>query len=267
MSRNFSLNGKVIMVTGATGGIGRAASLAMAEAGGTMVVVDRRGTPLDILRSEIAALNRECVPLEADVTSPEEVKAAVDKAAARFGRIDVLFNNAGIGVRAPFLETSLEDWDKLTSVNLRGAFIVAQAVARHMAERGSGSIISTASVAAFKGRNGVSAYAATKAGVELMTKCAAMELAPLGVRMNTISPGMIYSPFTKTFLDADDELRKRSIGETIPLGRVGYPEDLTGGIIYLASDASAYVTGQTIVMDGGWTTGVRTDDRGWTTMV
>lgn len=265
MGDRFRLDGKVAMVTGATGGIGRAASLAMAEAGATMAVVDLPGAPLDELAREVLDLGVECLPLEVDVTVPDQIKTAVEQAVSAFGRIDILFNNAGIGIRGDFLDVTLSDLDRVIQVNLRGAFVMAQAVARHMAARGRGSIISTASIAAFTGRNGVSAYAATKGAVELMTKCASMELAPRGVRMNTISPGMIYSPFTKNFLDADDELRKNSIGTTIPLGRVGYPHDLVGGILYLASDASSYVTGQTIVMDGGWTSGVKTDDRGWTT--
>ena len=262
---NFSLDGKVAMVTGSSGGIGKAATLAIAAAGADLIVVDLPGTAIAALCDEISKLGRKALAVECDVTRPDQVNAAVGKAIKQFGRIDVLFNNAGVGARGAFLDISLDEWDRVMTINLRGAFLVAQAVAREMVKRRSGSIISTASIAAFGGRNNVSAYAASKAGVELMSKCAAMELAPHGVRMNTISPGMIYSPFTSAFLDADGGLRKKQIGTTIPLGRVGYPKDLVGGIIYLASDASAYVTGQTIVMDGGWTTGVNTDDKGWTT--
>jgi NAD(P)-dependent dehydrogenase (short-subunit alcohol dehydrogenase family) len=262
---DFRLNGQVVMVTGAVGGIGRAACLSMANAGADLAIVDLDAGRLEELADEIRRMQRRVLALTADVTDKKQVDAAVASAAKHFGRIDALFNNAGIGIRKPFLETTEAEWDRVIAVNLKGAFLVAQAVAKVMAAQRKGSIVNTASIVAFRGRNNVSAYGASKAGVELMSKIMAMELAPLGVRVNSISPGMIETPFTSSFLNADGARRKDAIGRTIPLGRVGVPDDIVGGVVYLCSPASGYVTGQTIVMDGGWTSGVFTDDQGWTT--
>ncbi|OGP71780.1 MAG: hypothetical protein A2W09_02895 [Deltaproteobacteria bacterium RBG_16_50_11] len=264
MFPDFTLTNQVAMVTGATGGIGHAASLTFAHAGADLALLDLEGTPLKNLVEKIKAMGRQAIGLAADVTKKEQVERAVEQVVKRFGRIDVLFNNAGIGARQPFVEVTEETWDRIIAVNLKGAFLVAQSVARKMVEKRKGVIVNTASIVSFVGRNNVSAYGASKAGVGIMTKIMAMELASYGIRVNSIAPGMIHTPFTATFLEADNGLRMKSIGSTIPLKRVGEPEDIVGAILFLASSASAYITGATILIDGGWTAGVETKDEGWT---
>lgn len=255
---NCSLAEQVVMVTGAGGGIGHAASIAFAQAGAHLVLIDTDRHSLEGLAREIAGIGRHAIALAADVTDKHRVKEVVEVGAEHFGRIDVLFNNAGVGLRRPFLETEEEEWDRVINTNLKGAFLVAQAVARKMVERRSGVIINTASIAGFVGRNELAAYCASKGGLAQLTKVMAMELAPYGVRVNSISPGMIETPFTLPYLEADKARAKR-ISSKIPLGRLGKPDDLVDALLYLASRASAYVTGQTLVIDGGWTTGVETE--------
>lgn len=260
-----SLAGRVAIITGACGGIGAAVARGFAASGCRLVITDLPGRELDRLEAELSDQGSRVLSLAADVTRPDEVEAVVNRAVSEFGNVDVLFNNAGIGVRKAFLDTSLDEWDQVISVNLKGAFLVAQAVARIMAGQGSGSIINTASIVSFVGRNNVSVYSASKAGLHALTRCMAMELGPYNVRVNSIAPGMVYSPFTAPFLDADQGRRKASIGSTIPLGRVAVPDDLVGAVLYLASDAALYVTGASITIDGGWTAGTFTNDEGWTT--
>jgi len=248
----------VVFISGATGGIGAAASVAYAGMGAHLAILGTNRANLEALRSRLEAKGTEVLPLVADVTSHRQVQNAVERTVKRFGRIDVLLNNAGINVRKPFLELTVNEWDRVISVNLKGVFLVAQAVARQMVRQKAGVIINTASVASFMGRNNIAAYGASKGGVEMLSKCMAMELAEQGVRVNTISPGMVSTPLTDAFINSDRGRRKRAIMSAIPLGRLARPEDLTGALLFLASPAAAYVTGQTIVIDGGWTTGLRT---------
>jgi len=252
------LTGKVIFIAGATGGIGIAASLAFARAGACLALIGTNRARLDALKRQLDGENCDAYIYVADVTIARQVQRAVDGAVKKFKRIDVLVNNAGVNVRKPFLDLTEKDWDRIVDVNLKGVFLVAQTVARRMALQKSGVIINTASVASFVGRNNIAAYGASKGGVEMLSKCMAMELAEHGIRVNTISPGMVSTPLTEAFLNADGGRRKRRIISAIPLARLAVPEDLTGALIFLASPTAAYITGQTIVVDGGWTTGVTT---------
>jgi gluconate 5-dehydrogenase len=195
----------------------------------------------------------EAFAVQADVSDAAQVQAMVEQTLATFGRIDILMNNAGAVIRKPFLEIEEETWDRIIDVNLKGVFLVSQAVARHMvARQGGGSIINTSSISAQIAYDDLSHYQAAKAGVYMLTRGMAYELAKHNIRVNAIEPGLIETDLNRARL-ADPELRARRVGK-IPLGRPGQPDDLAGAAIYLASDESAFTTGAAIRIDGGQTT-------------
>jgi NAD(P)-dependent dehydrogenase (short-subunit alcohol dehydrogenase family) len=245
----FLLTGKIAIVTGGGSGIGRRVAIAFSEFGAKLVIADIDKKAADLVVSEIKAKGGEAFATRMDVTNPDEVDEMVNAAASAFGRIDILFNNAGISIRCPAESFSLEDWNKIIAVNLTGMFVCAQAVGRVMIKQGGGKIINTASVSAKLGHPGNLAYAAAKHGVVGMTKVMAVEWGKYGVSVNCIGPGVIKTPMTmKAFTDPGQyqELVKR-----VPLGRLGEPDDIVGAVVFLASEASNYVTGQTIYIEGG----------------
>ena len=249
----FDLTGKTAIVSGGGSGIGRQTAEALAELGANLVLCARKVERCEQAAAELSQLGVRAIGLRCDVRDPEQVQSVVDETIAQFGRIDILLNNAGATWGAPAEDVPLEGWHKVIDVNLHGTFYFAQAVGRHMIERGGGgAIVSTASVAGIRaGMEGIgtSSYHASKAAIIHLTRALAGEWARHGIRVNAIAPGWFPSDMSKWVLEnMGDRMRA-----TIPLQRFGGPDELKGVIAYLASDASAYVTGQTIAVDGGQT--------------
>ena len=245
----FTLNGKVAIVTGAGRGLGQEMAKALAEAGADILAVDViESTETQCI---VRSLGRKCEILKADLTAPGAPAEIVKAAVFSLGRIDILVNNAGIIRRADFLEFSEKDWDDVMNLNIRAVFLLSQAAARQMvAQNSGGKIISIASMLSFQGGVRVPSYTASKSAIMGLTRLMACELGPKGINCNAIAPGYMATDNT-TALRADEE-RNKAILERIPLGRWGTPEDLCGAVVFLASDAAAYVNGYTIAVDGGW---------------
>jgi NAD(P)-dependent dehydrogenase (short-subunit alcohol dehydrogenase family) len=245
----FDLTGKVAVVTGAGRGIGRSIAEALAGAGACVTLSGRTQATLDAAAASIGATSLVQV---ADVSREADVLALRDAALARFGRIDVLVNNAGINpIWRTIEKTTLADWQAIIDVNLTGTFLCCKHIGGVMAARGAGSVINLSSVAGHVGLVRSAPYCASKGGVELLTKALALEWATRGVRVNCLAPGYVDTDLTSSLLH-HETLGKPFLDHT-PMGRFGEPRDLVGAAVFLASDASAYMTGQSLVIDGGWT--------------
>jgi NAD(P)-dependent dehydrogenase (short-subunit alcohol dehydrogenase family) len=253
MTNLFSLSGKVGIVTGGNRGIGRTLALSLAEAGADVVVVAAHNMDsAHQVEEEIRRKGRNCLAVKTDVSIKSQVEEMVSKTMERYGKIDILINNAAINIFSPAVDFSLEDWNKVLSVDLTGAFICAQAVGKIMIAQRKGKIINLASVGGLCGtyRKAV-AYDSSKAGVINLTRSLGVEWGKYNINVNAIAPGMVESDLTRTRLE-DQSFRKYFL-ERVPLGRIGQPEDLVGVVIFLSSEASNWITGQTIVIDGGQT--------------
>lgn len=247
----FSLEGRVALVTGAGRGIGKALALGLAQDGADVICLSR--TEAEVAETAAAArkLGRRAVAVTADVTQKAEVAAAVESALERMGRIDILINNAGMNIRTPALELKEQDWDTVVDTNLKGPFLVAQTVGQHMCKAGYGRIVNIASVGGGVAlRTGV-AYGSSKAGLIHMTRILALEWAKYGVTVNAIGPWYFKTSLTEKLL-ANEQYLGEILART-PLRRVGELEELVGPVVFLASDAASYVTGQTLYVDGGMT--------------
>jgi NAD(P)-dependent dehydrogenase (short-subunit alcohol dehydrogenase family) len=235
-------------VTGAGRGIGHGCALALAEAGADVMLIARSSSELEETASEVRATGQNVQTTVCDVTDSRQVEEAVDF----LEQIDVLVNNAGTNVPEPFLEISEENLDKMLAVNIKGVFLVAQAAARRMVERGEGGcIINVSSQMGHVGAPRRTVYCATKHAVEGLTKSMAVELAPYNGRVNSVAPTFVETPMTKPFLE--DEAFRENILSRIPLGRFGRVEDVTGAVSFLASPAAGLITGASLLVDGGWT--------------
>lgn len=246
----FGLDNKVAIVTGATRGLGQAMALALGESGATVVVV---GSKVDNLKGTVellAAKNIKHLALGCDQADGEQIKQVVADTVAKLGKVDVLVNNAGTIKRAPAHEFSDEDWMEVINVNLNGVFRFCREVGKHMLEQNSGKIINIASLLSFSGGITVPAYAASKGGVAQLTKALANEWANSNIQVNAIAPG--YFETDNTFNIRQDEERQKSISARIPAGKWGQPEDLAGAVVFLSSNASQYVNGHVLLVDGGW---------------
>jgi 2-deoxy-D-gluconate 3-dehydrogenase len=248
----FDLTDRVAMVTGAGQGFGRMFCHGLAEYGATPVALD-----LDLEKAEatVAELHEagheSAYAIQADVADAEQVQAAFDTVKERSGQLDVLVNNAGLWSLVPALELSLEEWNRVLAVNLTGTFLCCTGAARMMVERGSGSIINISSISGVLGFKSRVAYSATKHGDLGITKSLANEFAASGVRVNAIGPGAHLTAMTEKWRD-DPEVLQRELLDKIPMNRIGDPEELIGPLVFLASDASSYMTGQCVFSDGGW---------------
>lgn len=245
----FDLTNKVAIVTGGSRGLGRGMSLALAGAGANVVIIDT--IEANSVKKQIESIGRGCVSFIADVTKPDQVENVILETVKKFTKIDILVNNAGIAIMKPTVEFPVEEWEKVIKVNLEGTFICCQAVGKVMLKQKSGKIINISSVRGLQGRPGYSAYAASKAGVNLLTKSLACEWGPDNVYVNAIAPTFIHTEMNAAILDSPENYKK--IINRIPLGRFGKVEDLYGALIFLASDASNFVTGTVLYVDGGWT--------------
>jgi len=248
----FDLSGRVAIVTGAGQGFGRTFSEGLAKYGATVVALDIN---LEKAEETVSLLQRSghdsAYAVQADVSAPEQVSAAFATVEETSGQLDILVNNAGLWSFEAALDLSLDEWRKVIDVNLTGTFLCCTAAARIMIERGRGSIINISSISGVLGMKKRVAYAASKHGDLGITRALANEWAPTGVRVNAIGPGAHFTEMTKAWR-SDPEVYQREFIDKIPMGRLGQPEELVGPLIYLASDASSYVTGQVIFSDGGW---------------
>ncbi len=246
----FSLKGKSGIVTGGGSGLGKGMATSLVQAGAEILIVGRRKDVLEKTAKELHQFGGPIVPFPADLSKMEEIPKIVDRAIKEFGKIDFLFNNAGTIHRAPVEEYSEANWDVVIQTNLKGPFFLAQAVAKRMiADQRPGSIVNTSSLIAFIGGKNVPGYAASKGGINQVTKSMANGWAQYGIRVNAIGPGWFATDLTEAL--RKDKQRSTEILSRIPLGRWGNPEELGGVAVFLVSDASSYVTGQTFVVDGG----------------
>jgi NAD(P)-dependent dehydrogenase (short-subunit alcohol dehydrogenase family) len=250
---SFDLTGKVAIVTGASRGLGQYFGRALARAGADLVVTSRELSALEGFRSEIEALGRRVLPLPLDVRNYESIQKMVEQAIAGFGKIDILVNNAGCNVRKPALDVTWEEWNLVLDTNLRGTFFVAQAVARHMVPRKYGRIINIGSVTSVAGYAGLGPYGASRGGVKQLTMSLADDWGPHGITVNCLAPGWFKTAQNAVMYENKEWVEY--LKDRIPLKRPGQPADLDGAIVFLASDASEYVTGQTLLVDGGISTG------------
>ena len=245
----FDLTGRVALVTGASRGLGQTFARALATAGADLVVTSRRVDDLAPFVDEVLAMGRRCLPLACDVRDVESIRTMVDGAVEHKGKIDILVNNAGCNVRKPALDVTPEEWDLILDTNLRGTFFVAQAVARHMVAVSYGRIVNVGSVTAVAGYAGLAPYGASRGGVRQLTMSLADDWGPHGITVNCLAPGW-FKTAQNAVMYEDPEWVEYLV-DKIPLRRPGAPADLEGAVVFLASDARAYITGQTLLVDGG----------------
>jgi len=252
----FSLEGKVALVTGGSRGIGRATALGFAEAGADVVVASRKLPDLEKVADEIRGVGRKALPVEAHVGRMDDIGRLAATVVAEFGKIDILVNNAGTNpAMATVLDADERLWDSIMNLNLKGVYFLSQAVARVMKEHGGGKIINVASMDGYKPELDVGIYSISKAAVLMMTKSMALELAQHNIRVNAIAPGAVSTRILDShwFHLPEEEAKKQKaeLGKMAPLQRVGEPDEMVGAMVYLASDASSFMTGETLLVDGG----------------
>ena len=250
MLKKFDLTGRVALVTGGSRGIGGALAMALAEAGADLALVARTEEALQSMAGRVRELGRRALVVPADVAQVSALPSMVDRIVGEYGRIDILVNAAGVQCRKPILEVTEEEWDRVNSVNLKALYFCSQAVARRMLKQGKGKIINIASLTSSIGIANVSIYTATKAGVLGLTRVMSREWSRSGINVNAIGPGYFRTEMTKRLYD--DPMMHQWIVDRTPMGRWGELEDLKGVAVFLASDASDFITGQLINVDGGW---------------
>lgn len=248
----FDLTGQVALVTASARGLGRAISLALAHAGADVALGLRDIQAHGGLPDEIKALGRRVLPLQMDVTSLDQIRRAVEDAAAYFGRLDILVNNAGVAPENPAEHVREEDFDLTLQVNLKGTFFASQAAARVMIPQGVGRIINMGSQAGFAALPGESVYCMTKAGIAHLTKCLAVEWGKHNITVNAVAPTFIVTPGTAPSL-SDPAFRADVVERIAALHRIGEPMEVAGAVVFLASPAASLITGHTLLIDGGWT--------------
>jgi NAD(P)-dependent dehydrogenase (short-subunit alcohol dehydrogenase family) len=249
----FDLSGKVAIVTGTSRGLGQYFGRALAKAGADLVITSRKLSSLTKFKKEIESLGRKALAVQVDVLSQSDIENMVRTAIKEYGKIDILVNNAGLNIRSPSADFSWEDWDTVLDTNLKGNFFCAQAVAKEMIKRKYGRIINMGSCTCVFGMEGITPYTASRGGVLMMTKSLAAEWGKYGITVNVLAPGWFKTAQNAALYENKQWVEY--ITSRIPLNRPGLPHDLDGTVIFLASDASAYITGQMILVDGGFTTG------------
>jgi NAD(P)-dependent dehydrogenase (short-subunit alcohol dehydrogenase family) len=249
----FDLSGRVAIVTGTSRGLGQYMARALAKAGADLVLTSRTRESLRAFEAEIKALGRRAVSLDLDVRNLESIERMVSEAEKAFGQLDILVNNAGCNVRKPALDVTWDDWNLILDTNLRGSFFVAQAVARRMIPRGYGRIINIGSVTSVAGYAGLGPYGASRGGIRQLTMSLADDWGKHGVTVNCLAPGWFRTEQNKVLYENKEWVEY--LCDRIPVKRPGRPEDLDAAVVFLASEGSRYVTGQTLLVDGGISTG------------
>jgi len=254
VSNLFDLTGKVALVTGTSRGLGQYMGRALARAGADLVITSRKIGDLEPFKAEVEALGRKAFPVELDVRNYDSIQNAVKAAIEHYGKIDILVNNAGLNVRKPAVDLTWDEWNLVLETNLRGEFFVAQAVARDtMIPRKYGRIINIGSVTSVFGYAGLTPYSASRGGVKQMTMSLADDWGKHGITVNCLAPGWFKTSQNAVLYENKEWLEY--IVDRIPMKRPGAPQDLDGAVVFMASDASEYFTGQTLIVDGGITTG------------
>ncbi len=253
MSRLFDLSGRVAIVTGTSRGLGQYMGRALARAGADLIITSRNKDSLYAFTDEIKTLGRRAIPVELDVRDYGSIQRMVEAAHQACGKIDILVNNAGCNVRKPAVEITWDDWNLVLDTNLRGTFFVAQAVARSMIPRGYGRIINIGSVTSVCGYAGITPYCASRGGVKQLTMSLADDWGRHGITVNCLAPGWFETAQNRVLYENKEWVEY--LRDRIPLKRPGQPSDLDGAVVFLASEASEYVTGQTLLVDGGISTG------------
>jgi NAD(P)-dependent dehydrogenase (short-subunit alcohol dehydrogenase family) len=251
--KNFDLGGQVAIVTGTSRGLGQYFARALANAGADLVLTSRKRETLASFEAEMKALGRRVVSLELDVRDHESIERFGADAESAFGQIHILVNNAGCNIRKPALDVTWEDWNTILDTNLRGSFFVAQAIARRMIPHGYGRIINIGSVTSVAGYAGLAPYGASRGGIRQLTMSLADDWGPHGVTVNCLAPGWFRTEQNKMMYESKEWVDY--LVDRIPVKRPGEPHDLDGAIVFLASESSRYVTGQTLLVDGGISTG------------
>jgi NAD(P)-dependent dehydrogenase (short-subunit alcohol dehydrogenase family) len=249
----FDLGGRVALVTGTSRGLGQYMARALAKAGADLVLTSRDVSRLSPFEAEMRGLGRRTVSVELDVRRQESIEKAVATAEAAFGHLDILVNNAGCNVRKPALEVTWDDWNQILETNLRGSFFVSQAVARGMIARSYGRIINIGSVTSVAGYAGLAPYGASRGGIKQLTMSLADDWGKHGITVNCLAPGWFRTEQNKVLYENKEWVEY--LCDRIPLKRPGQPQDLDGAMVFLAAESSRYITGQTLLVDGGISTG------------
>jgi gluconate 5-dehydrogenase len=249
----FDLSGKVALVTGTSRGLGQYFARALARAGADIAITSRNRNSLAAFADEIQALGRQTFSAELDVRDHNSIQSAIAAIEGHFGKIDILVNNAGCNIRKPALDVSWDDWNTILDTNLRGSFFVAQAVARGMIQRGYGRIVNIGSVTSVAGYAGLAPYGASRGGVRQLTMSLADDWGASGITVNCLAPGWFKTRQNQVLYE--NTAWVEYICDRIPVKRPGLPDDLDGAIVFLASESSRYITGQTLLVDGGISTG------------
>jgi NAD(P)-dependent dehydrogenase (short-subunit alcohol dehydrogenase family) len=249
MARNYDLSGKVAIVTGGGRGIGRAIALGLADCGAKLVLASRTKEDLEKVVSEIKGNGAEAAPVVTDLMVSEQINALVEATMNTYGRVDILVNNAARSFLRPLMDLREDGWDKIFDVNCKAAFLLSRAVARIMGEQGGGRIINITTVGAVRGGAGMGVYHASKAALSMLTKCMAVEWAPLNVNVNAVGPGLTKTAFSQPIWS--NPSLEQMITARVPKGRLAEPEEIVGAVLFLCSEDSSFITGESIYVDGG----------------
>jgi NAD(P)-dependent dehydrogenase (short-subunit alcohol dehydrogenase family) len=249
MARNYDLSGKVAVVTGGGKGIGRAIALGLAECGAKLVLASRTKEELDKVANEIRENGGKAVPVVTDLMVAEQIDRLVEATVEAYNRVDILINNAARSFLRPLMDLREDGWDKVFGTNCKAVFLLSRAVAKIMAEQGGGRIVNITTVGAVRGGAGMGVYHASKAALSMLTKCMAVEWAPLNINVNAVGPGLTKTGFSEPIWGNPEV--EQMVAARIPKGRLAEPEEIVGAVLFLCSEDSSYITGDSIYVDGG----------------